>query len=313
MRTEHDLSQALTALEQYAPDPDQVLRAVRGGPRRAGRPRPRRLILPAAAAAAAALGLAVALLPGSGSPHPAPSALPAAASVAKAMLTAFDSVAGDIEYETVTGTNHGATVDVYRGWSWPAQPAAGQRTIIRTLYSQATPPSSVVRPVEDTGIEFVTPPANVSTASDQVTMVCFRGGSEPGCGFGDGNTPAGTWSRFTSQNRYGTDVSAGAVFNPARLVQGIASGAWRVVGRTSLDGQPAIELSGTSAAGFLPMPVTLWVDAQTYLPIRMVSGAAAADTGMGVFDFSFLPPTAANLALLQVPIPPGYPQAAHRR
>jgi hypothetical protein len=312
MRTEHDLTQALAALEQYAPDPDQVLRAVRGGPRRAGRPRQRRLILPVAAAAAAALGLAVALLPGSGSPHPAPSALPAAASVAKAMLTAFDSAAGDIEYETVTGISHGATVDVYRGWSWPAQQVAGQRAIIRTLYSQATPPSSVVRPVEDREIDFVTPPANASAASDQVTMVCFRGSSQPGCGFGEAETPAGTWSRFTSQNRYGTDVGPGATFNPARLIQGIASGAWRVVGHTILDGRPAIQLSGNSDAGFLPMPVTLWVDAQTYLPIRLVSGAAAADTGMDVMDFTFLPPTAANLALLQVPIPPGYPQAAPR-
>ena len=310
MRTEHDLTQALAALEEYAPDPDQVLRAVRGGPRRAGRPRQLRLILPAAAAAAAALGLAVALLPGPGSPHPAPSALPAAASVAKAMLTAFDAAAGDIEYETVTGTKDGATVDVYRGWSWPAQPAAGQRTISRTLFSEATRPGSAVRPVEDTEVDSVTPPAN---ASDQVTLVCFRGTTPPGCGFGDANTPPGTWSRSTAQGQFGSDVSAGATFNPARLVHGIASGAWRVVGHTTLDGQPAIELSGTSDAAFTPLPVTLWVDAQTYLPIRLISGAAAADTGLDVIDFSFLPPTAANLAVLQVPIPPGYPQATPRR
>jgi hypothetical protein len=310
MRTEHDLTQALAARERYAPDPDTVLRAVRGGPRRAGRPRQRQLILPAAAAAAAALGLAIAVLPGSGSPHPAPSALPAAASVAKAMLAAFDSASGDVEYETQTGINHGATLNVYRVWSWPAQPAAGQRTIIRTLASGISASSSVLQPGGDYRVEFVTPPDNVDNADAQVTTVCFRAVIR--CGFGDTDTPPGTWSRFTAHIRPGTDVSPGATFDPARLIKGIASGLWRVVGHTSLDGQPAIQLSETGHA-FEPLPVTLWVDAQTYLPIRLVSGTADADTGEGVTDFSFLPPTAANLALLQVPIPPGYPQATPQR
>jgi len=56
------------------------------------------------------------------------------------------------------------------------------------------------------------------------------------------------------------------------------------------------------------MPVLLWIDAQTYLPIRMVIGAASQSTGITVRAFHYLPPTAANRALLRVPIPAGYPR-----
>jgi hypothetical protein len=103
------------------------------------------------------------------------------------------------------------------------------------------------------------------------------------------------------------------MFNPAALVRGIADGAWRVVGRTRLDGQQAIELSETGRGTEIlePMPVRLWVNAQTYLPIRLVSGAAS--TGMTVQDFRYLPATAANLALLRVPIPAGYPRSTPAR
>jgi hypothetical protein len=223
------------------------------------------------------------------------------------MLTSFDSVSGDVEYETQTGISHGATVDVYRSWSWPAQPAAGQRVINRTLYSQVLPSGSGVRPVEDRGIEFTAPPATATTANDQVTMVCFADTGQTGCGFDHHNTPSGTWSRFTSQNLYGTDVSPRGMFYPPTLAKQIASGVWQVAGRTVLNGEPAIELKETGDI-LEPLPVTLWVDAQTNLPIRLVSGTAGSGTGLGVMDFSFLPPTPANLALLQVPIPPGYPR-----
>ena len=40
----------------------------------------------------------------------------------------------------------------------------------------------------------------------------------------------------------------------------------------------------------------------------MVSGARNGNTGMTIVDFRYLPPTPANLALLRVPIPAGYPR-----
>jgi hypothetical protein len=320
-RTERDLMEALATLERYAPDTDAVLRAVRAGPRRAHpgrvaswRRRPRLILSIAAAAAAAAL--AIALLPGAGPdriPRPASSGLPTATAVAQAMLTAFDSVSGDVEYQTQTDLAHGTTVDVYRNWSWPAQPVSGQRQIGRTLFSGGSPAGPAVRPIEDRQVAFVTPPGDVGAVRGQVTMVCFRDSGQTGCGYGHADTPAGTWSRFTAQVYSMSDVGTGGVFNPAALVRGIAAGTWRVVGRTRLAGQRAIELTETGRGRDItePRPARLWVNAQTYLPIRLVSGAAS--TGTAVEDFSYLPATPANLALLRVPIPAGYPRSTPGR
>ena len=322
-RTERDLMEALAALERHAPDTDAVLRAVRTGPRRVQRGglapwrRGPRLILSIGAAAAAA-ALAIALLPllpdvgPGGITRAVSSGLPTATSVAKAMLTAFDSVSSDVEYETQTGMVHGAAVDVYRTWSWPAQPVPGQRQVGRTLFSGTSPTGSTVKLIEDRQVAFVTPP-DAGAARGQVTMVCFRGSGQTGCGWGPANTPAGTWSRFTALVSSTSDVGARGLFNPAALVRGIANGAWRVVARTRLDGQQAIELSetGRGTAIIEPMPTLMWISAQTYLPIRLVSGAAS--TGMTVEDFSYLPATPANLALLRVPIPAGYPRSTPGR
>jgi hypothetical protein len=319
-RTERDLMEALAALERYAPDADAVLRTVRAGPRQAHRGRlapwrrgPRLILSIGAAAAVAAL--VIALLPGARPgriPRPASSGLPTATSLAKAMLTAFDSVSSDVEYETQTGIVHGATVDVYRTWSWPAQPVPGQRQVGRTLFSGTSPAGSAVKLIEDRQVAFVTPP-DAGAARGQVTMVCFRGSGETGCGYGQANTPAGTWSRFTALVSSTSDVDARGLFNPAALVRSIADGAWRVVARTRLDGQQAIELSetGRGTAIIEPMPTLMWVNAQTYLPMRLVSGVAS--TGTTVEDFSYLPATPANLALLRVPIPAGYPRSTPGR
>ncbi len=336
-RTERDLAEALTELERYAPDPDLVRAAVQHGlrpgqGRRLGRPASpgwlgrlswlapgpsrSRLGLSITVAVVAAV-LAVALLPGSGSPagRNARPGLPSAASVVKSMLTAYESVSGDVEYTTQTGIEHGVTTDVYRNWSWPAQPAPGQRQLDRTMFSQTSPGHHpVLRLNEDLQLDFVTPRGDGETHG-QVTMVCYLGTGQTGCGWGDANTLPGTWSRYTTLVWGGSDVGAGAMFNPANLAGGIADGAWRVVGRTSVDGQQAIKLSETGRGRDIiePLPVLLWVNAQSYLPIRLVQGSSNANGGSAVQEFSFLPATAANLALLQVPIPAGYRRAAPER
>jgi hypothetical protein len=308
-RTENDLAEALTALERYAPDPDTALRGLRGRPHRPAI-RWRRPLVLAAVAAAAAAALVLALLAPAG--QPAQPRLPSASSVATAMLTAFDSVSGDVEYETQTGYNHGALVDVYRTWSWPAQPVPGQRQLTRTVYSGISPASAVVKPTEDKGTEAVVPPRGRGLVRGQVTMVCFLGSGQTGCGYGNRNTLPGTWSRFTATVGIGSDISPGAIFGPSTLAHDISAGAWQVVGRTQLDGQQAIELNetdrGDNNTALEPLPVRLWVNAQTYLPIRLAMGTRDGSTPMGFVDFRYLPPTPANLVLLQVPIPVGYPR-----
>ena len=296
--TESDLAEALAALERYAPDPDAVLRGLRGRPRRPA-VRWRRPLIVSAAALAAAAALAVALL--SPASHPAQPGLPSAESVATAMLTSFHSVSGDVEYETQT--DRGTLVDVSRTWSWPAQPVPGQHHLTRTLFSGASPASATVHPIEDIGIDSVTAPGDVGAVQGQVTMVCFLGSGQTGCGYGERDTVPGTWSRFTASVPGGSDVGSGGGYDPSLLARGLAAGAWRVVGRAHLDGQPAIELSENGYRKGIPeaLPGRLWVNAQTDLPIRLIVGGT-------VRDFRYLPPTPANLAQLRVPIPAGYPR-----
>jgi hypothetical protein len=342
MRTEDDLRQALATLERHAPNADSVLAAVRhaSGPARPGRfswlrppggspwwRRPR-LILPLATAAAAA-GLVITLLPGSTSPRtvsvpvqtelprlaPGHAGLPSAASVGQAMLTAFQGVRDDIEYTMQTGgVTRGVATSVNQTWSWPAQPDPGQQQVERTVWAERTHGVAGLAVVEDNAVGYTTPPAGVQTARGQVTMVCYAGTGQTGCAWDSRQTPPGTWSQVSQRVWASTsDISAAGGLSPADLARGVAKGYWQVVGRTRLEGQPAIELSetGRGPVVYAPLPTLLWVNARTHLPIRMVNGVGHAQ--WGVNEWAFLPPTAANLARLRVRIPPGYPRSVPSR
>jgi hypothetical protein len=354
MRTEDDLRQALATLERHAPSAEIVLAAVhgatgagagRGAPGRIRRWRPPaaprwwwrpRLVLSLAVAAAAA-GLVITVLPGSASrpgsrPGPAgpPSSssgqtglpgsapreagLPTAAALGRAMLTAFNGIGDDIEYATETSVTRGVTVDVYRDWSWPAQPSVGQRQVDRTVFAERTPKVPALTVVEDSAIAFTTPRPAASRVRAQLTMVCFGGTGQTACGFGPTNTPAGTWSRISGRfAAFSSDIGAGGFLSPASLARGIAEGEWRVVHRARIAGQPAIELSETNRGPdhIMPLPTLLWVNARTHLPIRMVNGVGHATVTTN--EWTYLRPTTANLRLLQVPIPPGYPRYVPKR
>jgi hypothetical protein len=339
MRTEDDLRQALATLERHAPSADTALSAVRGaagggaglgGPSRIRRRRPParqwwrrpRLALSLAAAAAAA-GLVITLLPGSTSPRPGSrpgqatlpgssashAGLPSAASLGQAMLTAFNGVTGDIEYTTQTGITKGVTVDVYRTWSWPARPRPGQWQVERTLFAQRTPQVPALTMTEDNAVAYTTPRAGVQTVPGRVTMVCYAGTGQTGCGWGRVQTSPGTWSQVSQKVGVSvSDITGAGGLSGADLAGGIAKGYWQVVRRIQLEGQPAIELSETGRGPDLwgPLPTLLWVNARTHLPIRMVNGVGHAQVSTN--DWAFLRPTPANLALLRVHIPPGYPR-----
>lgn len=348
MRTEEDLRQALATLERHAPRADTVLAAVggaAGGGASPGRPsRIRRRRPPAAgrswrrpglaaalavlAVTAAAAGLVITLLPDPASPRPGSSSgparlpgsahgeagLPTAAAVGRAMLTAFNGVSGDIEYATETGVTKGVTMDVYRMWSWPARPAPGQQQVGRTVFAERTPKVPTLTVIEDSAVAYTTPPAGVQALRGQVTMVCYAGTGQAGCGFGQTQTTPGTWSRVSQKVWASTsDIAAGGGLSAADLARGIAKGYWRVVRRTRLEGQAALELSETGRGPVVygPLPTLLWVNARTYLPIRMVNGAGHAMVSTN--EWAFLRPTPANLKLLRVPIPQGYPRSVPQR
>jgi hypothetical protein len=330
MRSEDDLRAVLAELEHCAPDLDTVLHAVRKGTeRRRGpgslwimapwRPRSRRWPRLALVAAAAALaGLVIALvagvLPAGHGPaqagHPsvpppvAQSGLPSAASMGRAMLTAAYGVNGDILYTKQTGFTHGVVVDTYQDWSWPAQPVTGQLERTLEVFSERDPASAPLQLTETDEFNYIVPPGDPNYVKGHLTVVCYPTlGSKEGCGYGNTNTPAGTystWDRpFINPNPGLNDLL------PSALAKEITRGLWRVTRQGQYEGQPAIELTQTAKGIYRPLPVVLWVNAKTYLPLRMLWGPGTLPST--VVSWSFLRPTKASLALLNARIPAGYP------
>jgi hypothetical protein len=241
---------------------------------------------------------------------PAPRAgLPPAASVGQAMLTAYNAASGDVVYERIISVSRGTVVDETQVWDWPAQPVPGQQARERSTYARRTRAfAKALTLATDHVVAYKSPAPGARSETFQLTMVCYPGGSRF-CGYAGKTTPAGTWTRVSFRSApIDSAVGPGSTFNPAVIVGQMTIGQWRVVGLARLDGQPAIEVSETSKGTdrLLPRPVLLWVNARTYLPIRVIWGPS---TAFQQWDFAYLPPTSANLALLRVPIPRGYPRS----
>jgi hypothetical protein len=84
----------------------------------------------------------------------------------------------------------------------------------------------------------------------------------------------------------------------------VSCGSLTVDGRQVVDGTETIKL--TSRPGSL-ITETIWVSPDTYLPVRvMTSSPAGLPPVQQTADFTWLPPTAQNLAKLTVPVPAGF-------
>jgi hypothetical protein len=149
-------------------------------------------------------------------------------------------------------------------------------------------------------------------------LVCGMGSSIGyGTGFSSGNG-AYQASSVTEDTR----ITA----TPALLRSELSEGSLQLVGNTTVNGEPAIELSVVAPTGDAKPSdwggETLWVDPSTYLPIRQEvdtlaepfpSGATEPfptppESSNQVWNYTFLPSTPSNLALLQVSVPSGLPQ-----
>jgi hypothetical protein len=247
--------------------------------------------------------------PGGPSAVVSPGRHPSAASLARAMLTAFNAAADDLAYEMRADFTNGRIVNIDRSWSWPALPSPGQLEYVRDAYS-AVPPrgSKATAPLkltEDEGYTTVVPHPSryLQRAPARLIVVCYAGTGQTGCGWGPFNTPAGTWSMHTGTLAYEdyTPAPRGADF-----ARQIARGEWRIIGHTRLRGQQAIKLAETRSGQIQGRPVFLWVSTATYLPLRMVSVFGRQSV---TDNWYYLPPTKANLAQLRVPIPAGYPRS----
>jgi hypothetical protein len=345
-RTEADLRAALAELGRRAPSADDVLRALReadsrrqrrslrsAGPGRVPIPRlgwPQLAVGAAAAVTAAAVTLAL-MLGGSPShtggpdvfpalPNPPASAggspvvvspghHPSEASLAKAMLTAFNAATHDLAYETVADFRAGHLMQTDRSWSWPAVPSPGQVQYVRDAFSAiprgASEATAPVKLTEDISYTTVVPHPSVYLQKEhaRLIVVCYAGTGQTGCGWGRFNTPAGTWSQHTGIMPY---IDSTPYPRGADLARQIARGQWRIAGHTRLRGQRAIKLAQTRSGTFQGHPVYLWVSTATYLPLRMISVAGKVTEAD---NWYYLPPSKANLAHLRVPIPPGYPRS----
>jgi hypothetical protein len=119
-----------------------------------------------------------------------------------------------------------------------------------------------------------------------------------------------------------TGTSADSVASCVREL--LTSGTATIAGRQRIDGIDTIKIILTSrTTPSSPEPTwrqTLWVNPSTYLPVRMVSLPYSSDgypymslppLAVGPFteavtEFQWLPPTPANLAQLNAPIPSGF-------
>ncbi|HUN31482.1 MAG TPA: hypothetical protein VMU95_05625 [Trebonia sp.] len=294
----NDPDDLLTALRAARPEPDNppstaspeavaLLTRILAQPQIAERERParptRRLVLagiPAVVAAAAAGGIAVATRDSGGSPG----TLPKATRVRTGILDAFDQASGDIlaAVRSIQVSNGPAFAE--QTWSYPMFPQPGQRVRSRvTELGQA-------RQVElDEQSVYIQPePGSQAPLTGTVLAVDYA---------------SRTWFQGSGVNAIGTTSGP----TPSEIRSSIASGTFHVVGQQEINGRPSIKL--TLAADYPTLSKTLWVDAQTYIPLQLaytVADANSPTTTSNTVEYQVLPATAANLALLVPRIPAGF-------
>jgi len=247
--------------------------------------------LPAVAGVAAAAVVAVTVTsPGSGGTRPT------VAAVRTDVLDAFARFSGEIVYSTRTIKLSRGPVMTQRAWTYPAFPAVGQQVRFRLF---------VLRdgvPVKDTESIYVQ-----DAAAGQLTLPTTQGPRT--AEIIDVEYGTRTWSRQQSSS-----VLLAGSLSPSLIRDQIASGRFTVLGRVSLDGRQAIELTWSSSPGRMTVTTTLWVDAHTYVPLRSVATTRAALHDAAVEtdtnEYQILPATPANLDLLSPPIPPGFTHTA---
>ncbi|MEO3770690.1 hypothetical protein [Micromonospora sp. B9E7] len=98
--------------------------------------------------------------------------------------------------------------------------------------------------------------------------------------------------------------------NPADLRSAVDSGKLTLVGKESIDGKPAVHLqwlggpdSAMDKAKAAEESMQIWVDAESYLPVRLIHKTF---NGTTTSNYEWLPRTAGNLGKLEASPPAGY-------
>lgn len=282
MRTEDDLRAAFGSLEGQATDGTRVLTGVVRASRR-------RTLRRRAGGALAAAGLSVAAVVAVIQVPAAPHGQLTAGAVRVKLLAAWTAAGNDIlvmhSSSPGGGANH-AGGSTEESWNYPWAAAPGQRARTRVLDSYDG------KKDDDAGGSYTVPEPGTKSVSG------------PGI---DVDYSSQTWSHVTLE-------LIGGSLSPADLKSQIAAGTWTVSGPAEFRGHQALKLTGTVTAhattGQIAREIIqLWVDASTYLPLHEYSTTSGVDAGPPITsDFELLPPTAANLALLNPVIPAGFRQ-----
>jgi hypothetical protein len=256
----------------------------------------RRLLLaglPAMAGVAAVAVVAVAVTSsGQGSTGPT------VPGVRAAVLDAFQRFSGDIVYTTRTIQLRKAPAMTQQAWTYPAFPAVGQQVRFRLFDFRGGVPE------EDTESIYVQ-----DAAAGQLTLPTTQGPRT--AEIIDVDYATRSWSRQQSS----TVLLAGSL-SPGLIRDEIASGRFTVLGRVSLDGRRAIEISWSALRSPMTVTTTLWVNAQTYQPLRSVQatrvdvGARDVPLETDTMEYQILPATPANMDLLSPPVPAGFTRTA---
>jgi outer membrane lipoprotein-sorting protein len=307
VRTEDDLRTALTTLERHAPAAARVLpgssRRARHGLRS---PLSARWLAGITTAAALAGAVTALTLPGGtertiqNGGVASPSATTGTTAKAK-LLAAFSAASGDIAHTRTTQVNTSPDVltDSGESWIYPWQASIGQQ-----VHNRQVRLGSDGTPVLDRELIYNLPapptpsaPQPLGTKGSMITV----------------NYKTKTWSEESG------GVCDACQLTPtylANLTELIKDNDFKEVGRTTVDGRRAIEFHavelGDHATLWLRVNSTLWVDAATYLPLRLTSAESLRHgyTDTTTIDYQLLPATPANLAKLTPPVPAGFRKVA---
>jgi len=208
-----------------------------------------------------------------------------------AVLTAFSTNADDILAVTKTMRGDFGTLGKTTSWLWPVQGARGSTVRTRTLTLTLGGARQMGQWLTST-VSTVTQSAADGTCAAIFARPRILSSSATGV---PGTLTAVNYLRHWWA-RGAVTVQAATVPSAAALRACLTSGQWSVTGRGVLHGTRVVELA-TPGGG-----ERLWVSAATFLPVRLVSSGPHVDTIS--FAFRFLPPTAANEALLATPSPP---------
>jgi hypothetical protein len=267
----------------------EVISAEQAGRHRYPR-RPKVLSVAVIGIAAAVIAITLAIAHPFSGPSGPGNALPG--SLRKAILAAYDAQAGNILYVHQTFSEPSGDDYVSDRWSTLTATQAGQQVTTRVRLQQASG-----APVQDFQFTYTLPsttgrisPVGAVTDVDYLTQ---------------------TWYHQSNGQMPLPPMDAPNYIVVGSLSNSIANLQWSDLGTTTLNGQPAIELSQVNppdAQSFI-----VWVDPSTYLPIQEMltyhtdDGNQAAE-GSVTSTLGYLPPSSANLAELNVTVPAGFTQ-----